>query len=114
MQKFYKVFYIINLTKENSFSLLIFLSIIGMLFEAISISLIIPFISQMLNPDLIFKFPIILNIFEKISPFNILDKYFSFEIKYQAEIIITGILLLFLAITPWISASCIKIAIRNK
>ena len=96
MQKFYKVFYIINLTKENSFSLLIFLSIIGMLFEAISISLIIPFISQMLNPDLIFKFPIILNIFEKISPFNILDKYFSFEIKYQAEIIITGILLLFL------------------
>ena len=28
--------------------------------------------------------------------------------------ILLGILLLFLAITPWISASCIKIAIRNK
>ena len=28
--------------------------------------------------------------------------------------ILLGILMLFLAITPWISASCIKIAIRNK
>ena len=28
--------------------------------------------------------------------------------------ILLGILMLLLAITPWISASCIKIAIRNK
>jgi heme exporter protein CcmB len=28
--------------------------------------------------------------------------------------ILLGILMLFLAITPWISASCIRIAIRNK
>ena len=28
--------------------------------------------------------------------------------------ILTGILLLFLALTPWVSAGCIKIALRNK
>ena len=35
------------------------------------------------------------------------------QIKPQLNILL-GILMLFLAITPWISASCIKIAIRNK
>ena len=34
-------------------------------------------------------------------------------VKPQLSILL-GILMLFLAITPWISASCIKIAIRNK
>ena len=34
-------------------------------------------------------------------------------IKPQLNIL-TGILLFFLALTPWISAGCIKVALRNK
>ena len=36
------------------------------------------------------------------------------EIALAQLRILTGILLFFLAVTPWVSAACIKLAIQNK
>ena len=98
MEKFRILFNLISKTQNYNFFFFIFFTIIGMFFETFTIGLIIPVISQILNPNLIYNYPIILNFFELISPINLIENIFNFKINISSEheIIITSVFLFFL------------------
>ena len=98
MTNYLTLFNLLRKTENSSFYFFILISLIGMVFEIMSIGIIIPILSQIINPTIIQDFPMIIAFLELISPINLLNSFFLIDnsISYQLEIIISMILVLIL------------------
>ena len=79
---------LLNLLKKVqsiNFYYFIFFSVIGMIFETLSVGLIIPILTQLINPEVIMEQKKILNILILISPINFINNNSSINILPTEE-----------------------------
>jgi ATP-binding cassette, subfamily B, bacterial PglK len=91
MQNYKVLFNLLKITQKINFYFFVFFALIGMFLETLSVGLIIPILSQIINPDLIMKYSSVIYFLELISPINALNKtnLFQLNVNQNNNIIIS-------------------------
>ena len=91
MQNYKVLFNLLKISQKFNFYLFIFFALIGMLLETLSVGLIVPILSQIINPDLIMEYSSVIHFLELVSPINILNRtnLFQLNVNQNNNIIIT-------------------------
>ena len=91
MIPFRKLNLILNSKQKKGVIFLLFLILIGMVFETLGVALIIPAFTIITDPNIIDKYPVLTSLLLKFSPINLLPNYQD-SISIHIQLIITAIL----------------------